>query len=593
MEFCLAGQQVKLQGEKGIYNQEIQLHQLRRLTTKKEVAYCYQLISITSDSQHLVAVPPKIQELLEEFKHVFESPKQLPPQRHNDHQIYLQTETASINVKPYRYPHYQKSEIEKLVKEMLESGVIRPSHSPFSSPVLLVKKKDGTWRFCSTTKRCFPMDTEAQNAFEALKVAVTKAPVLSLPDFKKPFVVETWEEITMDFIIGLPSLGGKTVIMVVVDRLSKYAHFSALHRDFSANKVASIFVADICHLHGIPKSIVTDRDKVFMSIFWRELFRLSGTKLHYSTAYHPETNGQTEVTNRGLEQYLRCFTMESPTAWLTYLPWAELSYNTSYHSAIGCSPFQVLYGRLPPPIHSYEDNSTSVEAVDVMLSQRDAMLRQLKENLHRTRHRMKQQADKKRRDLQFKVGDRVLVKLQPYRQSSLKRQTYSKLRRRYYGPYEILERVGSVAYRLALPNPSRIHPVFHVSLLKPYKQNPRFHPTQLPEGLAEGQPLVQPLAILRKRMVHQESRVEEQLLVQWEGWNPEDSTWIPTIEFRRAYPQFDLEDKVDLPRRKEIDTDLNAVTSEEMNDMNEVIFPLLLSLHFLLFSGSCGHPTIA
>ncbi|PKA48998.1 hypothetical protein AXF42_Ash019536 [Apostasia shenzhenica] len=357
--------------------------------------------------------------------------------------------------------------------------------------------------------------------------------------------------------------------MVVVDRLSKYAHFTALLGDFTASKVANVFVTEICPLHGIPKSIVTDRDKIFMSHFWKELFRLSGTKLHFSTSYHPKTDGQIEVTNRGLEQYLRCFTMEAPTTWLKYLPWAEFSYNSSYHSAIGLSPFQVVYGRLPPPIHPYENDSTPIEAVDTLLLQRDAMLRQLKENLHRTKHRMKQQADKKRRDLQFKEGDHVLVKLQPYRQISLKQPTYSKLRKRFYGPYEVQERIGKVAYRLALPEHSRIHPVFHVSLLKPYKQSSRFHPTPLPEGLAVGQPLVQPLAVLRKRTVQKGERLEEELLIQWEGWNPEDSSWINTREFKKVYPQFDLEDKVNLPRGKEIDATPDSMAVDDVDTYHE------------------------
>lgn len=214
-----------------------------------------------------------------------------------------------------------------------------------------------------------------------------------------PLPHAVWDDLSMDFIIGLPPSGGKTAIMVVVDRLSKYAHFSALPRRFSAPLVAQVFLSDICRLHGLPKTIVTDRDRIFVSQFWRELFRLCGSKLCFSTANHPQTDGQTEVTNKGLEQYLRCFTMDNPNSWLSFLPWAEYSYNTSAHSSTGYSPFQILYGRPPPVIQPYQDLTTPVEAVEHTLRQRDDLLRNLKTNLQNTQNRMKQVADKKRRDV--------------------------------------------------------------------------------------------------------------------------------------------------------------------------------------------------
>lgn len=186
------------------------------------------------------------------------------------------------------------------------------------------------------------------------------------------------------------SSAGKTVIMVVVDRLSKYAHFSALPTRFSAPLVAQIFVTDVCRLHGIPKTVVSDRDKVFISHFWRELFRLWDTLVR--RIIHKD--GQTEVINRGLEQYLRCFTMDKPQAWISFLPWAEYSNNTAFHSSTGYSPFQIIYGRPPHVIHPYQELSTPIEAVEHNLLQRDQALRELKDNLQRVQHRMKQVADK-------------------------------------------------------------------------------------------------------------------------------------------------------------------------------------------------------
>lgn len=138
-----------------------------------------------------------------------------------------------------------------------------------------------------------------------------------------PISANVWEDLSMDFITHLPSSHGFTVILVVVDRYSKGIHLGALPTGFTAFKVASLFMEIVCKFHGFPKSIVSDRDPVFVSSFWKELFRLSGTRLRLSTANHPQSDGQTEVLNRVLEQYLRCFVHDRPASWFTYLALAE------------------------------------------------------------------------------------------------------------------------------------------------------------------------------------------------------------------------------------------------------------------------------
>lgn len=223
----------------------------------------------------------------------------------------------------------------------------------------------------------------------------------------------------MDFIEGLPLSSGKNAILVVVDRLSKYGHFIPLAHPFTAKTVAEKFVDEILKLHGLPRSIVSDRDPIFLSKFWQEFFKLLGTQLNMSSAYHPQLDGQTEVVSQCLEQYLSWFVHQQPKRWNLYLPWAEYWYNTAYHVSTGMTLFQALYGRLPPSIPRYFMGQSPVNEIDKGLANQDELLIQLKRNLDSAQNRMKQDADKQHKDVNFQPNDLVYLKLQPYSQQSL------------------------------------------------------------------------------------------------------------------------------------------------------------------------------
>lgn len=167
-------------------------------------------------------------------------------------------------------------------------------------------------------------------------------------------------------------------------------------------------------LHGVPRTIVSDWDPLFLSNFLGEIFRIQGTiKIQYR--YHPQLDGQTEVLNRWLETYLRCFSSEQPRGWSKRLCWAEYWYTTGFQSAIRRTPFEVIYGWPSPALHQYLPGETRVEVISQHFQDRDEILRQLKFNLHRAQKIMKKNADKHRRDLEFAVGDRVFLKLRPHR----------------------------------------------------------------------------------------------------------------------------------------------------------------------------------
>jgi hypothetical protein len=260
----------------------------------------------------------------------------------------------------------------------------------------------------------------------------------------QPLIVPSsvWADIAMDFGEGFSKADGKSVILTMVDRFSKYAHSIPLGHPYSATTVAKAFFDQVVWLHGIPLSIVSDRDPVFTSSVWRELFHLSGTQLRMSFAFRPQTDGQSEVTNRVITMYLHCLAGDRPKTWLQWLPWVEYCYNTSYQTALRTTPFHVVYGRAPPPMIPYQLGAAKVAAADQQLHNQDVFLQEVRDRLLQAQSVMKVAHNKQHRDLEFMVGNWVWLCLNQRAASSVHDAPPSKLASKYFGPYEVIQRIG-------------------------------------------------------------------------------------------------------------------------------------------------------
>ena len=261
-------------------------------------------------------------------------------------------------------------------------------------------------------------------------------------------------------------------------------------------------------------------------------------KLHFSTAYHPQTDGQTERVNQCLENYLRCMCFNAPRRWFHYLSLAEWWYNTSYHTSLNMTPFQALYGFPPPMIAEVILPDCPNDNAKQLLQHRELATQIIKDNLSKAQSRIKQQADKHRSDREFSIGDMVYLKLQPYRHTSLSIHNSLKLHSKYYGPFRVLEKIGKAAYKLLLPDGCQLHPVFHVSQLKRHV-GPQVIPTpQLPLVDDQGNIKVAPMEILERRMIPRNNEPVVQWLIQWLNLPPSAATWEDADFIRKVFPKF-------------------------------------------------------
>jgi len=245
--------------------------------------------------------------------------------------------------------------------------------------------------------------------------------------------------------------------------------------------------------------------------------------------------------------YLRCLTGDRPRNWLEWLPWAEFCYNSSYQQSLKTSPFHVVYGRHPPSIHSYEHGDARLPAVEQAMRDRDEFLAEVRDRLEQAQQHYKAVYDRRHRPVEFSPGQWVWLRLLHRLTASLSVRGRGKLGPRFFGPYQVLERVGDVAYKLALPVGSRIHDVFHVGLLKPFHGEPPVVVPDLPP-LQHGRAVPQPAAVLKRRL----ARGQHELLVQWKGAPSEEASWVSLEEFQRLFPKFQLEDELLLQGRRDV-----------------------------------------
>ncbi|XP_038691133.1 uncharacterized protein LOC119989586 [Tripterygium wilfordii] len=333
-----------------------------------------------------------------------------------------------------------------------------------------------------------------------------------------------WEHLSLDFILGLPkTAAGHDSVMVVVDRFSKMAHFVACSRTHDASRIASLFLRDVVRLHGLPLSLVSDRDSKFVSYFWKTLWIKLGTKLKYSSAFHPQIDGQTEVVNRSLGNLLRCLVNEQGSSWDVVLPIAEFAFNSSCNRTIGCSPFEATYGiqpKAPIDLHELPSKLRPSELALELADHLRSVHADIKRRIILSNDSYKQQADAHRRHVEFQDGDWG---------------TYHKLHARKAGPYQIKQRLGPNAYLVELPGTLKISPIFNVEDLT--LSSPPVDDSLPTPYLPSASPVEDaPASILDHQFVSTRRGGYDKFLVAWHDKPFSEAVWMTATQIQSTYP---------------------------------------------------------
>jgi transposase InsO family protein len=335
---------------------------------------------------------------------------------------------------------------------------------------------------------------------------------------------ERWDTISVDFVVELPPAHGYDAVMVVVDSLSKRAHFVPTHTTLNAEGTARLFLREVWKHHGTPLRVVSDRGPQFVAEFTRDLYRILGVKLATSTAYHPQTDGQTERVNQEMEQFLRLFTNERQDDWDELLPLAEFSYNNHVHSSSQQSPFMVDTGRHPRMGFEPQETRSKAPGLRDFADRMAKAVEEAKAALTKAKDDYATYYNRRRTPApELKPGDRVWLDSRDIKTT----RPSPKLAHRYLGPYPIERRVGHDSYRLRLPNSlRRIHPVFSIVKLFPAPGDPfpgRRAPPPPDPILVDDATEYEVEKILDSRLRYR--RIE--YLVKWKGYDNGQNMWIP------------------------------------------------------------------
>jgi transposase InsO family protein len=350
-----------------------------------------------------------------------------------------------------------------------------------------------------------------------------------------------WEWITMDFITKLPVSDNCDMIMVIVDRLTKYACMIPTSETIEASQMASLIIQHVFSNHGTPSKITSDRDKLFTSNMWQSFADQMGIELRLSTAYHPQTNGQTERVNQTIKQYLRCHVNYQQDDWASLLPMAQLAYNNAVHSTTGETPFFANYGYHPRILGDPIGKKPMAESSRILAGGLKQLHLQLSRDIEFLGLRMKMYYDRQHKEgPDLKKGEKVYL----LRRNIKTKRPSNKLDHLRLGPFEIEEKLGPVSYRLKLPESmKRLHSVFHISLLEPAPENAKIATNVQIEEESEDEYEVEEI------LDRQRISGKPHYLVKWKGYDTSENTWEPIENLRDCHQlvqQYDHQAKATL-----------------------------------------------
>jgi len=444
---------------------------------------------------------------------------------------------------------YKEGKVYVPKDEKLRAEIIRLHHD------MLIGGHGGQWKTVELVTRNFwwpEVTKKVKRYMEGYDICQQNKNRTEQPAGKlipNSILEKPWTHISADFITKLPLAQGYDSILVVVDRLTKMVHFIPTTEKMLAKGLARLFRDNVWKLHSLPKSIISDRGPQFAAGLMQELNEMLGIKSKLSTAFHPQTDGQTKRVNQELEQYLRMFIDHRQEQWLEWLGTAEFAYNNKAHSSTQTSPFKANYEQ-DPRIGFKGRKKGKYVGAEKFVEKMKEIQEEVKAALKKAQEDMRKYTNRKRSDIdKYKVGDLVMLSTKDLKYQMVGRRT-EKLTKRFVGPYKIKEIISSNVVKLELPSTVRIHPVVNVSRIHRYVRQVEGQKKKQPAPvIIEGEEEWEVERILNKRRV----RGKDKYLVRWKGFIAESDTWEgrenlknakeAIEEFKKKY-QRDMEDVV-------------------------------------------------